>query len=991
MKLLLLLLLSISTVLCTVAQSVSINEVGGWFEAAWVEWTPPAETVQRYNVYYSGNGATDVQIDDQLIRSYGNHWRADVPGLAAGTYTLKVVPVIAGSERDVATTSPINVMAHDRSGFAFSNGVVPGAYKADGTPKDGAVIIYITENTKNNVSIDITGATTNPCVGFQTILDGIKKGNDDRPFIFRMVGEISDLDYMLGGDIVIENKNNTNSYITLEGIGEDATANGWGIRLKNANNIEIRNIATMNCNSTEGDNIGLQQNNFHIWVHNVDFFYGDAGSDSDQAKGDGALDAKKSSYVTISYNHFWDSGKSNLLGNGGEDVGNFTYHHNWYDHSDSRHPRVRQHTVHVYNNYFDGISKYGIGNTTAGSIFAENNYFRNCKYPMLISKQGTDVYGSNQGTFSGDPGGIIKAFGNYMIGETRFVDQNSFSNDFDAYVVENRNDVVPSSTTTTSGGHTYNNFDTDASMYSYTPQTAEDAKNSCIQYAGRMNGGDFQWTFDNDIEDTNYDVIPELKAALVAYSTSLVYIQNEGNPPVLSPVAEITSPDAGTSYNIGETISITASATDPDGSVVNVEFFVEINGVATSISTDNSDPYTASWIPSEAGVFNLYAIATDDAENTGSSASSYAITIYDPNVNNPPHITSLTSNKQEYIEGEDAIITAVATDDNAVARVEFYNGNVLLATITESPYVYSMPSLALGEYTITATVYDAENLSASTNCSFSVIELNESDLVHNFTENGLSSTFFSITGNLSDSKGEETYNGLILTQCLKIESSTNITFTTATESELVLVFNINPANTTFDGSIFINGISHTATDGILIVSLPAGNHTITKDDSANLYYMSITYTGDSNFTLTVNQSTGGSISLTGGEFADGENVSIEATASTGFIFSHWTGSLSGSENPTTVVMDGDKTVSAVFVAENGSILLNAGWNLVGCPIEGSTALETTLASIWDKVEIVKNNNGYFIKNQEEFLNSLNSMEWGQGYLVKVSEACSLEW
>ena len=172
-----------------------------------------------------------------------------------------------------------------------------------------------------------------------------------------------------------------------------ATANGWGIRLKNASNIEIRNIGIMNVNSGEGDNIGLQQNNDHIWVHNVDFFYGDAGSDADQVKGDGALDCKKSTYITFSYNHFWDNGKSNLLGlSEGTTSGLYiTYHHNWYDHSDSRHPRVRYYSAHVYNNFYDGNAKYGIGSTLGSSVFSESNYYRNCKYPMLTSLQGSIV------------------------------------------------------------------------------------------------------------------------------------------------------------------------------------------------------------------------------------------------------------------------------------------------------------------------------------------------------------------------------------------------------------------------------------------------------------------------------------------------------------------------------------------------------------------------------------------------------------------------
>ncbi len=318
------------------AQSVIINESAGWLESAFLKWQP-VEGAQSYNVYYSGEGETNKKNDTQLIRSYGSYFRADILGLKAGSYTIKVAPVIAGVEGEGTTTGTLTVAAHDRNGFAFHGGRVPGAYKADGTPKDGAVVIYVTQNTKNTVSMHITGANANPCVGLQNIFYGIKKGKDTRPFIIRLIGNITDMAVMEGGDIVIENANNTSSYVTLEGVGSDAVANGWGIRLKRATNIEVRNIGTMNCNSVAGDNIGLQQDNTHIWIHNCDLFYGDAGSAADQAKGDGALDNKGS--------------------------------------------------THIYNNYYDGNAKYGVGSTMGSSLFVEGNYFRNCKRPMMTSMQ----------------------------------------------------------------------------------------------------------------------------------------------------------------------------------------------------------------------------------------------------------------------------------------------------------------------------------------------------------------------------------------------------------------------------------------------------------------------------------------------------------------------------------------------------------------------------------------------------------------------------
>lgn len=514
------------------AQSVTITKSEGWLESAFVEWTP-IEGVKTYHVYYSGEGITDQIIDNELIRSYGNYFRADILGLVAGDYTLKVVPVTNNIEGEAVTSIPLKVLAHNRTGFAHHNERNPGAYKFDGSLKDNAVVLYITQNTKNTVSLTVASANSNPCVGLQAILDGFKKGKDNRPLVIRLVGTITDLDYMLNGDIVIENKNNIASYITFEGVGNDAVANGWGLRIKNASNVEVRNLGFMLTDADEGDNVGLQQGNDHIWVHNCDMFYGAAGGDADQSKGDGALDCKGSTFVTFSYNHFWDSGKCNLLGLSEDTTEGLyiTYHHNWYDHSDSRHPRVRFYSAHVYNNYYDGNSKYGAGSTEGSSIFMEGNFFRKCKYPMLTSMQGSDVFNGSLGTFSKEDGGTIKAYNNTMSGQTRFVpyDAVNYPVEFDAYVAGIRSEAVPNNITSKQGDKTYNNFDTDPNFYiaNLKIQEPEVAKDDVMLYAGRVSGGDLKWTFNDAVDDISYAVNTALMSKLTSYKTSLVFVQGE--------------------------------------------------------------------------------------------------------------------------------------------------------------------------------------------------------------------------------------------------------------------------------------------------------------------------------------------------------------------------------------------------------------------------------------------------------------------------------
>lgn len=104
--------------------------------------------------------------------------------------------------------------------------------------------------------------------------------------------------------------------------------------------------------------------------------------------------------------------------------------------------------------------------------------------------------------------------------------------------------------------------------------------------------------------------------------------------------------------------------------------------------------------------------------------------------------------------------------------------------------------------------------------------------IHNFTSDGLSDNYFNITGNLSTIKGSIEYNGLTLTQCLKIETNTNIKFNGA--GVLTLVFGQANSNIIIDGTEYVAD-----ENGVLTVDLVNGSHIITKSDVANLYYMSL--------------------------------------------------------------------------------------------------------------------------------------------------------
>ncbi|NPD90983.1 pectate lyase family protein [Xylanibacter muris] len=518
---------------------IEITEAKGWNETVYAKWNIYGGA-QSYNVYVKGGQYTDfTKIDTELVRNYGSYARADVPGLKAGEYVLKVIPVINGNEDilHTSTASGLLVTAYDRSGFAHLNYQGIGAYNNDGTLKETARVIYVTAQTAKTVQLDvITGSNnkTETFTGLQAIINAYQKGLETRPLAVRLIGQIKDTDMDAFGSkaegLQIKGRNNTIAMnITIEGVGEDATVWGFGFLLRNAVSVELRNFGIMLCMD---DAVSMDTDNKHCWIHHLDLFYGKTGGDSDQAKGDGTIDVKgNSQYITISYNHMFDCGKSSLCGMKSETGPNYIdYHHNWFDHSDSRHPRVRTMTVHIWNNYYDGCSKYGAGATTGASLFVENNYFRNTKNPMLSSLQGTDAKGD--GTFSGENGGMIKSFGNVYAEKGKSANYTPITHkddatSFDCYEAGNRNEQVPPAYRTLTGGTTYNNFDIDASlMYKYSPLPADEIPSYVTGYygAGRLNKGDFKYTFDNNVADTDYNVDKTLKDALENYRSSLVGI-----------------------------------------------------------------------------------------------------------------------------------------------------------------------------------------------------------------------------------------------------------------------------------------------------------------------------------------------------------------------------------------------------------------------------------------------------------------------------------
>ena len=574
---------------------IQITEAKGWQESAYLKWAP-FEGASSYNVYVD-----DKKIDAQLVRQYKSYYRADVLGLKEGTYSVKVVPVNAdGTEIAGANTaSNLVVKSYNREGFAHFKYAGVGAYNNDGTLKAGAKVLYITAKTAKTVSTTVNTGKLETITGLQSIIDAYSKGKDKTPIAFRIIGKVnlSDLDHISSSAEGLQIKGAMMN-MTFEGVGDDATVYGFGFLLREAESVEFRNFAIMRCLD---DAMSLDTDNSHVWIHNMDLFYGKKGGAADQAKGDGTVDIKgDSKYVTVAYNRFWDNGKASMCGMKSETGPNYiTYHHNWFDHSDSRMARVRTMSVHMYNNYYQHNDVYGIGATSGSSIFMESNYFDAVKRPIMSSLQGTDAMGD--GTFSGEKGGLIKAYGNVFANKPAnfsYIPYAENNTSFDAYEVSNPSDQVPASVKTLVGGTSYNNFDTNSSlMYAYAADKAEDVPSIVEGFygAGRLNHGDIDFVIPNETVVTNghQQPWPALASLLDSYTSGVVKVFGESNA---SGEGGSTGGSTGGTTEGGSTVTpiegtvlVTFTDSKPSSSIVTVSGNYATNkGTATIDGTSYS-------------------------------------------------------------------------------------------------------------------------------------------------------------------------------------------------------------------------------------------------------------------------------------------------------------------------------------------------------------------------------------------------------------------
>lgn len=463
----------------TVAEE--IVEYGSFKESMYLTWGESNAKLAK--VYYQlSSDTTWTQVDSELVRKDEENpalARVDIVGIKKGTYSVKIV---TSSNKDLIADNMV-VTNYDRSGYAhynYTEGV--GGYNDDGTLKANAIVVYVTEENKDTITIDgVTGT------GIGWILNNAqysKSGSntynaDDAnnslsslniPLVIRIIGTVTppqgltiynslDQGGSKGDNGFMARMKDANN-VTIEGIGEGAKIYGWGIHFMATSagrgiGFEVRNLTF---DAYPEDAIGMEGVQESIngetvltspvercWIHNVTFLPGYCANpaESDKAEGDGSCDFKRGRYYTVSYCKFVDAHKTNLIGASKDNLQyNITMHHNWWQNCEGRIPLARKANIHMYNNYFeiaDGSmtpSGYVQDARADAYIFSEANYFYAANDPTTTNKEG---------------GGAIKSYADVRY-SVRGIDH--------AIIVQNRDELIANS-------NKYPTFDTDNNIFYY--------------------------------------------------------------------------------------------------------------------------------------------------------------------------------------------------------------------------------------------------------------------------------------------------------------------------------------------------------------------------------------------------------------------------------------------------------------------------------------------------------------------------------------------
>ncbi len=434
---------------------------------------------------------------------------------------------------------------------------------------------------------------------------------------------------------------------------------------------------------------------------------------------------------------------------------------------------------------------------------------------------------------------------------------------------------------------------------------------------------------------------------LYAYRVLITPVKIVGPPAV-----KFTNPVAGDIFTSPADISLTAAASDADGTVAKVEFF---NGT-TLLFSDNSAPYSYDWKGVTEGTYTVRAVATDNQGNTNEDLVTVRFNIPQGPYGGAPNLIPGTIQFENYDLGGNGYAYLDSVKGNSGGATFRTDEDVDIETCTDVGEGYNIGYAEAGEwmeYTVSVAATGKYNVKIRAAC------------------NGDGRTVSLAMD------GKDVASKVAIPNTADWKKWTDVTI-----KDVQLEAGAHVMRFTIGATDYVNlnyiVFEAVAVPPVVHITSPLSLGTFTANESVTI---AATATSENAAIVDVRY------------YANDVLLGTNNSAPYSFV---WKNMAEGSYTVKVEALDNSGQIASdmvtVTIAKAPAVIkLKTGWNLVGCPLDGSTDIAKALASIWPNVETVKSPDSFYSKGYAPIFNQLNALDWGKGYCVKVSADCELNW
>ncbi|MBR1442690.1 MAG: hypothetical protein IJ583_04065, partial [Firmicutes bacterium] len=622
---------------------------------------------------------------------------------------------------------------------------------------------------------------------------------------------------------------------------------------------EVRNLTFKNY--TE-DALGFQGDDGstcpiqRVWVHNNVFYPGYCANptESDKSEGDGSCDFKRGQYYTMSYNHYIKCHKTNLLGKGaGDEQFYVSLHHNWYEDVASRQPLGADGNVHIYNTYFQDTGSAKKHNTSQiidlrgmASVFAENNYFDNCKNYYKTRNAGSYIKLYNN-EITGDTYPDSSQAGKVIMAETR--SQEGLTNGL----------VLPDGTSLDNWDSNPAIFYGAASTSSFQLDDTKDVPEVVKTYAGTLKA--FPVTESGTITVTVKEKDGGNAVTDAVLTANGLTFKHQGNG-VYTATAQL-----GAEYKIVvskegySNVTITSEVLENDGDEFKADASLEKDydgyAVVKLIGGTNQEAVKGASVKLTDGT-----VLADQNDGTYKSENQIAVGNYKVTITNTGDFVAPTGEQEivvkttdaaneitlEKMKGKVKVNITVAEGETKTLDLENTRSSVYVGTtaLTRNGNAFE------GEVEVNTAFDVYANISGwnvasitpskitagkdSTTEATVTLKAMGSVYTWNYTTGENTEDFFALPSSLSEwsdaKKNIQTYDGQELNKAVKVDKNFVVTFDAPEAGQIAVVMNAKDGS-----SLLVNGESKDITTGVNYIDVQAGENTIKKNKNESRMYL----------------------------------------------------------------------------------------------------------------------------------------------------------